>query len=141
MAFPVTLLDVIITTAVTAVVTTQVNVGSNLASLNLRADFDYGSAGTNGKFWIQTSFDGGTTWTDISCFAVTTASLDRYTNLSTLTPVVTPVALVDGALADNTSADGALGGLIRVKYTTTGTYATSTRIRIYAWPKHFNNRL
>ena len=36
----------------------------------------------------------------------------------------------DGALAANTCQDGLLGNMYRAKYTTTGTYAGNTNVRI-----------
>ena len=36
----------------------------------------------------------------------------------------------EGALAANTSKDGLLGNMYRAKYTTTGTYAGNTSVRI-----------
>ena len=36
----------------------------------------------------------------------------------------------DGSLAANTCKDGLLGNMYRAKYTTTGTYAANTTVRI-----------
>jgi len=138
-----TLLNVAIAGAVTAVTTTPAPLPSAIAAwqerpsvqaLALYATFLYGAAGTTVKAWVQTSFDGGTTWMDIASFAFTTSAAQRVYNLTAaaVTAIATPV---EGALADNTSVNGFLGGLYRVKYTTTGTYTGATSLTIVAMPK------
>ena len=139
MAVYVTLLDDIITTAGADVTTTPTDIVNFPANVTLRADFDYGSGGTTAVFRVQTSVDGGTTWADVANFAHATASLDRFVNL-TAAAVTTPTAFTDGTLADNTTQNGLLGYKFRVKYTTVGTYAGSTRIRIYLAPSFYYNR-
>lgn len=106
----------------------------------LQAVFTYGSGGTTAKAWVQTSLDGGANWIDIAAFAFLLASKKSLFNLSALTPKQTPVftAFTDGALADDTSVDGIFGSLLRVKYTTTGTYAGGTTLRIDADGAAFN---
>jgi hypothetical protein len=88
----------------------------------------YGSSGTTAKFWLQTTFDNGSTWCDIANLARTTASLNTVvsTTLTSGTALATPTTLTDGTLADNTIVQGLLGSQLRLKYTTTGTYAGST---------------
>ena len=51
-------------------------------------------------------------------------------NLSSATPVTTQYVPTDGTLAANTCKDGLLGNMYRAKYTTTGTYAGNTAVRI-----------
>jgi len=51
-------------------------------------------------------------------------------NLSSATPVTTQYTPTDGSLAANTCKDGLLGNMYRAKYTTTGTYAANTTVRI-----------
>lgn len=123
-----------ITTAVTAVTTTplQVRNAANVRSLALYAIFTYGSGGTNASAWVQTSFDGGVTWMDIANFTFTTSSAKKACNLSASTAVTTVATPVDGTLSANTVVDGFLGPVYRVKYTTTGTYAASTSLAVYA---------
>ena len=125
------LLSATITTAVTATTTTAVTLRSDVRSIGIHCNFDYGSGGTTAKFWVQTSFDGGTTWVDIAAFAHTTSDLRRVVNLSSNTAVTTLYTATDGTLTDDTVKDGVIGGQIRVKYTTTGTYAGTTTINIY----------
>jgi len=124
-----------ITTAVTAFTTTPVIGFAKAKSLEIQCDFTYGSGGTTVKVWVQTSFDAGTTWVDIANFAHTTASLRRLYNLSALTPVTTVYTATDGTLADNTAKDGLIGDQLRVKMTTTGTYAGGTIIFVNACAK------
>lgn len=129
----ITLLDKSITAAETAATGNHYPL-THARSIAIQANFTYGSGGTTAKFWVQTSLDNGLTWNDIACFAATTANLRRVFNLSALTPVTTINTPTDGVLADNTCNDGIVGSLIRVKYTTTGTYAATT-IKITAVPK------
>lgn len=95
-------------------------------NLTLQGNFTYGSGGTTADAWVQTSFDGGATWTDIASFHFTTASARKVVNLSAATPVATQASPTDGALTANTAVDGLLGPLLRVKYASAGTYAGTT---------------
>ena len=96
----------------------------------IQAAFVYGSGGTTLKAWVQTSLDFGVTWIDIYCFSVTQTSLVNVVNLSAQTAVTTSYVPLDGTLTANTSKDGILGPMFRVKTTSTGTYAGSTTLRI-----------
>jgi hypothetical protein len=130
------LLNVPITTAVTASVTTpeQFREG-NPESAIIQGTFTYGSGGTTAAAWVQTSVDEGSTWTDVANFSFTTSSARFLYNLSALTPKTTELVPVDGALAANTSIDGFLGPSWRVKWTTTGTYAGGTAMRVDMAPR------
>ncbi len=109
--------------------------GTNVVDIGLMPDgtrhvsmsckFTYGSGGTTAKFFLQTSFDGGTTWMDVVNFAHTTASLNRSVslNIGTGTAIST---LSDGTLADNTKVEGIMGDRLRLKYIVAGTYGGST---------------
>ena len=131
---------VLIEQAIAGAVTAQVSGPFAFASVDrvqalaLDCTFLYGSAGTTLKAWVQTSFDGGLSWMDILCFAATTAAKRRLVNL-TAAVVTTPATPVDGTTADDTAVNGFLGGLFRVKLTTTGTYAGATSIKIVAMAK------
>jgi hypothetical protein len=99
-------------------------------SLIIQGNLTYGSGGTTIDVWVQTSIDGGTSWTDIANFHWTiTGSRLMYT-LSSATPVTTQYTPTDGTLTANTAKDGVLGNLYRAKYSTTGTYAANTNVRI-----------
>ena len=111
--------------------------------LSIDANFTYGgSGGTSVDAYIQVSFNGGETWTDIAQFHVTTASAERLFNLSSLTPQTSPVTPTNGTLTANTSVDGLIGPLLRVAYKSSGTYGGSTTLqvdvdsndRLVAWP-------
>ncbi len=129
-----TLLNATITTAVTASVTTGTQLGTirsrNPQSAVIQGALTYGSGGTTARAWVQTSIDGGVTWIDVADFSFTTSSARFIYNLSAQTPVTTQYTATDGTLSANTSKDGILGQTWRVKYTTTGTYAGSTTLRI-----------
>jgi len=99
-------------------------------NLIILGKFTYGSGGTTFDFWVQTSFDGGTTWTDVCRFSGTTSNLAEYFNINTQTAQLAAVVQTDATLAANTEKDGTLGPLLRVKGTTTGTYAGGTTMEI-----------
>lgn len=129
---PVTLYsNTAITTAITGVTGSSFNFGS-YSQLTLYSIFTYAAGGTTVKAWVQSSYDGGTTWMDIANFAATTASKTRAYNLTraAVSSIATPA---DAALADDTSVNGFLAPLIRVKVTTTGTYTGTNTLAIYGF--------
>lgn len=124
-----------ITTAVTGVASAPVQVGTGaIEGLTVEVAFAYGSGGTSGKVWLQTSMDGGATWWDIVNMTFTTASKVRLHNISALTAVATPYVETDGTLGDDTVKDGLLGTLYRTKLTTIGTYAGGTTLSVTIAP-------
>jgi hypothetical protein len=126
------ILNQAITTAVTAQVGSlfQFRGGAggqgNGVNAAIQGTFTYGSGGTTADAWVQTSFDGGTTWCDVANFHFTTANARFLFNLLASTSVTTQATPTDGTLAANTSVGGLIGNLWRVKYTTTGTYVGTT---------------
>lgn len=129
------LLNVPVTTAVAAQLSSTFQLrpgpGSGLPSnLTLQGNFTYGSGGTSADAYVQTSIDGGVTWVDVAEFHFTTSSQRFVYNLNSSTSVTTEYAPTDGSLASNTSKDGIFGSQWRVKYTTVGTYAGNTSLRI-----------
>ena len=124
-----------ITGALTGWVTDQFKFNAAFPKvLTVQANFVYGSGGTTVKAWIQTSVDDGASWMDVICFALTTASGKRVAQVNnfvaiTGAAVVTPT---DATLADNTILNGVLGNRMRVKITSTGTYAGNTKLDLLA---------
>lgn len=92
--------------------------------------FQYGSAGSSAKAYLQTSFDQGNTWFDIACVTFTTATKMAVINFSALTPKITfPLTTPsDGSLADDSAIDGWLGDRLRVKLKTTGAAYAATSL-------------
>ena len=130
---PALLNNVVITAPVTTVVGPVLQVRAPTAvpfNAVLQGMLAYGSGGTTIDAWVQTSLDGGGTWTDIANFHFTTAVARFIFNLSSLTPVTTQYTPTDGTLAANTAKDGILGSHYRVKYTSTGTYAGNTQLSV-----------
>lgn len=121
----------VITGAVTAQVGPTVKYNRRPDTLNVQGNFTYGSgSATTANLFVQTSLDGGLTWTDIANLAFTTSSARNIVNLSSRTPVTTAVSAKDGALTTATCQDGVLGPMFRTKLTTTGTYAGGTTIAV-----------
>lgn len=126
------LMNETITTAQTASTKTAVRGLAAAKAVGLQCVFTYGSGGTTAKVYVQTSFDAGATWVDIAMFDHATTSLNRTYNLSALTPVTTVYTVTDGTLTANTAKDGLIGDQLRVKFTSTGTYAGTTTMAVYA---------
>jgi hypothetical protein len=124
--------SVTITTAAAGVLGPTIQV-SPQDRIGLYANFVYGSGGTTLKAWVQTSLDGGATWCDVVAFAFLLVSKRSYFNLTTATLRSTILTtFTDATLADDTAVDNLHGNLWRVKYTSTGTYAGGTTLRIDA---------
>ena len=125
------------TTLTTAVAdtTTVAFPTAGLTDLLVEAKFTYGSGGTTAKFWIQTRSSGGT-WRDVMSLAFTTASATKWSKVSIATALAAARTASDAALADDTILDGFLGDEVRVKYTSTGTYAGGTTIVILGSAKY-----
>jgi hypothetical protein len=115
-----------ITTAVTGSLSNTITTGDNVDGVIAQVVFTYGSGGTNATAYLQTSLDGGATWIDIYAFQATTASKSAVVNLRSDTVITTAAAPTDGSLTANTAVSGIIGDRFRVKYTTTGTYASTT---------------
>lgn len=125
------LANLTITTAQSAQVTAALQaIDGALQSAVIQATFTYGSGGTSADAWVQTSFDGGATWCDVANFHFTTSTARFAFNLSSLTPVTTEYTPTDGTLAANTAKDGMLGPQWRIKWTSVGTYAGGTTLRV-----------
>ena len=122
-----------VTTAVTAQLSPTFQLRSAPANMTLQGTFTYGSGGTSADAWVQTSIDGGTTWTDVANFHFTTASARFVYNLSSKTPVTTEYTPTDGTLSANTANDGVIGSIWRVKWSSAGTYSASTNLRVDAF--------
>lgn len=120
-----------ITTAVTAQTGTAVISLVGAKALVVEAAFTYGSGGTTAKVWVQTRVAGGT-WRDIMSLAFTTSSATKWSKVSSYTAMAAAQTASDAALSDDTILDGLLGSEVRVKYTTTGTYAGGTTLVIRA---------
>lgn len=100
-----------------------------MVSASFWADFDYGSGGTTVVATVQTSLDQGDTWIDICRFDFTTSDRKAHATVGVFAAgaVTTLAALsVEGALAN------VLGDRLRVKVTSTGTYAGNTSLTVRA---------
>lgn len=124
-----TILDHDITIAEGATVVEHGEIPISTNGITAQATFTFGSGGTTVKAYLQTSVDNGDTWFDIISFAFAGTTIKTLYNLSGNTPKTTAVVPTDGTLTDNTSIDGLIGSLLRIKYVTTGTYA-STNIKV-----------
>jgi hypothetical protein len=126
-----TIATLAVTTAQTAAVTTPVQFPlGTTGAVVIQCNFTYGSGGTSATAWVQSSIDAGVTWVDMANCSFTTSSARFIYNLSSLTPVTTEYTATDGTLASNTAHDGIIGPFLRVKYTTVGTYAGSTKLNV-----------
>jgi hypothetical protein len=136
------LLTIPITTAITQTVsqTFQIRPGPGgqwlPATMTIQCNLTWGSGGTTVDADIQTSLDGGTTWTDVAnCnFSAIVASKRLLWTLesSLLAAPLQVTAPTDGGMTANTALSGVFGNMWRVKYQTTGTFAGGTTFRVDA---------
>jgi len=124
----------VITGALTAQVTTPQSIAGT-TYLAVETQFTYGSGGTTVDVWVQTSLDGGNSWIDVMNFHFTTATLSKVSAVVNSTALAAAVAPGDGTLASNTILSGLLGDRVRLKITTTGTYAGGSTLRVDAVAK------
>jgi hypothetical protein len=100
-------------------------------NVSIQCNFTYGSGGTSTDVYVQTSLDGGATWTDLAECNFTTATARKVYNVSGLTGGAAALSATDGSLAANTAlAQGVMGSKWRTKLTTVGTYAGGTTLQV-----------
>jgi hypothetical protein len=100
-------------------------------NISIQCNFTYGSGGTTADAYIQTSLDGGTTWTDLAECSFATSSARKVYNVSGLTGGAAALTATDGTLAANTAlAQGVMGNRWRTKLITVGTYAGGTTLNV-----------
>lgn len=102
---------------------------AGMESVTIFADFEYGSGGTSVLVYVQTSLNQSGDWIDIARIDFATADAQKTVNLSAAAAAA--VAAV-AALSNEGKVDGVLGDRLRVKVTTTGTYAGNTSISVRA---------
>lgn len=125
-------------TTIAAAVAGQTGVSfptEGLRDLLVEAIFLYGSDGTTVKAWVQTRVKGGT-WRDIMNFAFTTSAATKWSKTSISIALAAARTASDAALSDDTILDGFLGDEVRIKYTTTGTYAGATSLQVIGSTKY-----
>ena len=101
-----------------------------ISSLSVDLQMLYGSGGTSGKIFVQTSLRQATETTDagvdLISMTFTTASKARLFTVTGDTSVtVTPT---DGTLTDDTIQNGVLGDRFRLKIVTLGTYSNQSQV-------------
>jgi hypothetical protein len=101
------------------------------AAFSAQKTFATATGGTTTDTYLQTSFDGGTTWCDVVHFPqnVTAATQVTAGVAAANAAATAPLAVTDGTQTVNTINQGVFGSLWRVKYITTGTY-TSGNLRV-----------
>lgn len=112
-----------VTTAKTAEVETPITGLDGMSGLSLLCELLGATGGSTISAWVQTSFDGGTTWLDIALFTFTTSAAKKWCVLQT---VAAKAVASYAALAAEGVNDGLLGDRLRVVLTTTGTYTNTT---------------
>lgn len=123
-----TLFSGAITTAVTAEVSDEVDLGVGVSSLLIEAAFAGGTGGSSATVWVQTQLPSGQ-WVDIFCAAFSSSAAVKVANLSARTPVTTVYAATTALTADNVK-DGILGRKFRTRRTTVGTYSGGTTLAV-----------
>jgi hypothetical protein len=141
-AVAVELLSIPITTAITQTVsqTFQIRPGPGgqwlPATMTIQCNLSWGSGGTAIDADIQTSIDGGNTFTDVAnCNFASIVASKRLIWTIESSIIAAPVQVTtptDGAMTANTALSGVFGTLWRVKFQTTGVFAGGTTLRIDA---------
>lgn len=103
---------------------------AGMSAVTLSGRLSYGSGGTAVVAVVQTSLDQGATWIDIARVDFATAGAQKVVNLSGLTPRTSPYTVA--ALNAEGANDGILGNRLRTVVTSTGTYAGSTVLSVWA---------
>lgn len=98
--------------------------------LTIQANLTYTSGGTSIKVFLQTSFDGGTTWRDVACLAFLVASLNKLAAVNNEVAATVQAAISDKALADDTIVNGVMGGKWRLALVVVGTYVATLRVDV-----------
>jgi hypothetical protein len=115
-----------VTPAAATYTTTPVTNLAGMMYVVMETIFTRASGGTTLDAYLQTSFDGGTTWVDIMNHSYATTSLSKMSSVSCFpffaASAYVPLAPGDGALSANTSVQGLLGDRLRLKYVVVGTY-------------------
>jgi hypothetical protein len=101
-------------------------------SVGLSLQFTRAAGGTTCKVWVQSSFDGGATWHDVVFGDYTTTTKTQVYRIPIHEKVSTAETPTDGTLASEGIKPGLIGSLLRVKYTTTGTYSGASSLKVYA---------
>lgn len=122
------LLNRVITSNVT-VVGEAVPLPVGIRSVALQVKLTVTGGGGTAKVYLQTTLDGGVTWTDIACVALTTVTARRVSSVKNSIATGASVTPTDGTMTDNTILDGIFGDSLRAKLVTAGTaYSADSRI-------------
>lgn len=89
-------------------------------------DFTYGSGGTAGTVWLQTSYNGGSSWMDVCAFNFAQATLSRYAAFNQGLFGTAAVVPTDATMAGSAIATFTPGNMLRTRYSNTGVYTAST---------------
>jgi hypothetical protein len=123
-----TILNVPITTAVTAQVGTVYQVRSGPGSSDVPASLGVqgtatGTPGTSIQWWLQFSYDDALTWCDACSFTHTSANRAAGVAVSSPSGGLVPATAnaTDGAMLTGVVLAGVFSGLVRVKFTSVGT--------------------
>jgi hypothetical protein len=99
----------------------------NPTSIIIQAQFVFGSGTlTTSKYFLQTTPDSGVTWRDLACLAFTTASGVKTSVVNAGIVAAAAMVASDGALTDDTIANGYLCSSFRVKNIIANAYTAST---------------
>lgn len=96
--------------------------------LTATAVFARAAGGTTCKVYIQSSMDGGLTWSDMICIAFATTTANK--SGSVVLGSSNPAASTDGTLTDDTTFAGAFGSMLRAKAVVVGTYSGASSIKV-----------
>jgi len=118
--------------AVTNVLTRPIAIPKNTKSITVQSKFARAAGGTDLTVHVQTTFDGGETWADIIAHHFLITTLNQISAVRRDVALAASITPTDATLADDSIIDGLIGALIRLKYTSTGTYTGASSIQVDA---------
>lgn len=124
------LVDAVTITAATTTTYDIAESGGNFDSVTVYANFTYGSGGTSCIVYLEGSYDGGSTWTDVAAVGFTTASDVKVVNVVRGTTAT--VLDADATLTVNTAVSH-IPPRLRLAVTSSGTYGGSTTLNAWFW--------
>lgn len=113
------------------------NAQGEAMAVAMQATVTVATGGGSIQVFLQTSFDGGTTWVDAANVGFVNTPGKAVAAVSSTTSMTAPTAIAttgDGLLGNNTVVPGMVGSWWRAKVVSTGTYTGGTTVKVDVSP-------